>query len=190
MPWKVPFLSCLALYFSANAAALPFTYDFGYIGSEDGFSGAGSFTISTSENLTADTTGLEAFEFTGLCAGYACSFDLADVTTAGSAIWSVDDTTGEIARLAIDAYGYLSGVGADTRLLVGAYDEIFLQCWDKSDRQSQVCNGDFYDYRAERYPGPETYITLREAAPVPIPATVWLIGAALIGASLARRKQA
>ena len=57
----------------------------GFIDSEGAFSGSGSFTISTSENLVAGTAGLEAFEYNGLCAGYVCNFDLEDLTSTGSA---------------------------------------------------------------------------------------------------------
>ncbi|MBK6740546.1 MAG: hypothetical protein IPG64_23280 [Haliea sp.] len=99
-------LSTLFVSIGATAAILPFTYDFGFIGSEDGFSGSGSFTVATAENLVAGAAGLEAFEFAGLCAGYECSFDLADVTTTGNANWSVNETTGELSKLAIRAYGF------------------------------------------------------------------------------------
>lgn len=183
-------LLLLSLCCTASASALPFTYDFGFIGSESGFSGAGSFTISTSENLVADTAGLEAFEFSGQCAGYVCSFDLADVTTTGGANWSVNEATGEISLLAISAYGYLSDVNASTRLFLGQYSEIYLDCWDKNiPRGPGPCNGEYFDYRAEAYPGSETYVTLRpEPSPVPIPATVWLFGAALVGIGVVKRK--
>lgn len=139
-----------------------FTYDFGFIGSEDGFSGEGSFTISTSENLVGGTLGLEAFEYNGLCAGYVCSFDLADVTSTGNAYWSVNETTGEISSLSISVYGYLLNTSIDTRLLLGQYNEIFIDCWDKSlPAGPGPCNGSYFDYRAETYPGSETYVTLR-----------------------------
>lgn len=189
---KLLTFTCLALSVGANAAALPFTYDFGFIGSEDGFSGTGSFTVSTSENLSTGIDGLETFEFTGLCAGYDCSFDLADVTTTGYANWSVNETTGEISQLFIGAYGYLSEASAESRLYLGTGDihEIYLGCWAKSDSSSESCNGDWFDYRAETYPGIETYVTLRPDAPVvPIPAAAWLFGSALVGLGVVKRKK-
>ena len=186
--------ACLTLSIGANAAALPFTYDFGFIGSEDGFSGSGSFAVSTGENLVAGTAGLEAFEFTGLCAGYDCSFDLADVTTAGNANWSVNETTGDISGLAIRAYGDLSEGSAGTRLFIDyeslEWGEIYLECWDQINPESELCNGDNHDYRAELYPGAETYITLRQDAPVvPIPAAAWLLGSALLGLGAIKRRK-
>lgn len=189
-------LSTLFVSIGATAAILPFTYDFGFIGSEDGFSGSGSFTVATAENLVAGAAGLEAFEFAGLCAGYECSFDLADVTTTGNANWSVNETTGELSKLAIRAYGFLSEGSAGTRLFIDYKDmewgEIYLECWDQSNPGSSLCNGDNYDYRAEPYPGAETYVTLRQDAPVvpiPIPASIWLISSALLGLGIIKRKK-
>src|SRR6056297_2224451 len=82
-----------ALFFAAfihGVNAQPFTYDLGFIGSESGFSGTGSFTISTRSNSEPGVVGLEAFEYSGLCAGYVCSFTLEDVQNTGGASWSVD----------------------------------------------------------------------------------------------------
>ena len=189
-------LTILFSSIGASAAVLPFTYDFGFIGSEDSFSGSGSFTVSTGENLVAGAAGLEAFEFAGLCAGYECSFDLADVTNTGNANWSVNETTGEISELAIRAYGVLSVGSAGTRLFIDYKDiewgEIYLECWDQSNPESLLCNGDNYDYRAEAYPGDETYVTLRQDAPVvpiPIPTTAWLFGSALLGLGIIKHKR-
>ena len=136
-----------------------FSYNFGFIGSEDGFSGTGFFAISTSENLAGVTAGLVAFQFTGKCAGHDCSFGLEDVTTAK---WSVNEMTGEISLIGIGAAGYISEIAADTRLTVGQFDEIYLDCWDQSlPAGPGPCNGKYFDYRAETYPGSQTYVTLR-----------------------------
>jgi hypothetical protein len=139
-----------------------FTYDFGFIDSEGAFSGSGSFTISTSENLVAGTAGLEAFEYNGLCAGYVCNFDLEDLTSTGSATWSVNETTGEILTLVFGVTGYRQNTEIELGLSVNTDYEFFTSCHDKSLPQGPgPCNGSNWDYRAEIYPGSETYLTLR-----------------------------
>jgi len=154
-----------ALFFAAfihGVNAQPFTYDFGFIGSESGFSGTGSFTISTPSNSESGAVGLEAFEYSGLCAGYVCSFSLEDLQNTGGAYWSVDETTGAVYSLTISATIYLPGTDIQSRLSVGSFNEIFVDCWDRDVPAGPgPCNGRYFDYRAEAYPGPETFVTVR-----------------------------
>jgi hypothetical protein len=157
----------LAFYIDNERTFTPtlLTYEFGFIGSEAGFSGSGSFTISKPEGPADGLEGLEAFEYEGLCAGYPCSFSLEDLVNDGYASWTVNEGTGEVQSLYIGANLY--PLGTDMKWNLAFFitgepgDEVFLSCRDTSVTQgSGPCNGSWWDYRAEAYPGPETFFNL------------------------------
>jgi Thrombospondin type 3 repeat len=159
----------LAFYVDSEPTFTPelSTYEFGFVGSEDNFSGGGTFTLSKREGPPQGLEGLEAFEYEGVCAGYPCSFSFADLINDGYAGWSIDEESGEFVSLYIGLDFY--PVDADMRWNLRFFitgepgDEIFLSCLKLSDRQDPgPCNGSWWDYRAEGYPGPEVFFNTLE----------------------------
>ncbi|MEH6652241.1 MAG: PEP-CTERM sorting domain-containing protein [Motiliproteus sp.] len=160
---------------SAGAAAIPFTYDFGFDGSVDGFSGSGTFTVST---LTGGS--LTDFSYSGFASSHAVSYNLSHVSSSN---WAVD-AAGTIVTLDILAGDHLFGSLGDgeSSLFVGT-SSLYAEC---KDYDIDRCNG-FDDIRDVLLSGPNSggAVTLR----VPAPATFALLGIGLAGLGLSRRKR-
>lgn len=173
------------LYWSGGVAALPFTYDFGFVGEVNGFSGAGYFTITES---TGAPTGLFEFEYDGLCGGNVCSFDINEVSFRR---WDVD-AGGVIWRLEITA----SENGPSNEIVYALeVDNAFLGSYCSDISAGRTCGDDQAERRVTSYGSSNAYLRLRDAPDpppnqVPLPPTLFLVGVGSAGLHIFRRKRA
>jgi hypothetical protein len=181
-------LVVLAYGWAGSVSALPFTYDFGFIGEqsgrfpgESGLSGTGFFTISELNGAP----GLDAFEFTGSYGLSGYYFDLSEINNA---TWMVSPT-GVISDLSISAIdGYFL---YDTSQVF----ELSLQLNSLSvsyDCNTIVGPGTIANCglaaRSSSYGSGGAFLTLRaEPNPASVPSTPLLFGAGLAGLYLCRK---
>lgn|GEM_PF-3566870 len=178
----------LLIYWSGGVSALPLTYDFGFNGSVNGFSGTGFFTVST----LLGPPGLDAFSFAGTCDGVLCAFGLNDVSAIFG--WNVQ-TSGVVSTLLIDAesFTFVSAITLQTGLRLTSQSlEVSCSKYGSVENQPYCWDGAEGLNRTESFVGRGAYLTLREEPPVdpptvPVPSPLYLIGVGLAGLHHFRR---
>ena len=177
-------LIVLAYGWAGSVSALPFTYDFGFNGEENGFSGTGSFTLS---QLVGEP-GLDAFEYTGVCAGFACAFSLSDV----SATWTVNPD-GVISALSLSAaFQEFNNFPIILGNFLSMDQSSLSTSWNCVEITGPVPMNPPKDCgsanRSSLYESGGAFLTLRAApSPTPLPPTLFLVGVGLVGLYLFRR---
>lgn len=165
----------LFVYWSGTVSALPFTYDFGFNGEETGFSGVGSFTLSQ----LVGAPGLDAFEFTGVCAGYTCGFAVYDISDVS---WTVNPD-GVVSALSISAEYYTFESSTILRNFLSMNQNSLSTSWECANITGPFPNpieNCGFANRSSLYESGGTFLTLREeSTPTPLPSTLFLFSAGL-----------